>query len=134
MMVKEISRACPRCGAAANRVNTVTMRHHLQYPFSADSLDKEFFYCRDSLCESGYFSTKQAYPISELQSQAQIRGGMICFCFGITASDFQVYQESDQAEVFFKQLDHLAYNCECHCKIKNPAGRGCLKVFKSMHA
>lgn len=132
MKKKKTQASCPHCHQSANKVREVTMRHHLLFPFSINELDKEFFYCRNNLCETGYFSVDEIYSINKFQAQEQIREGMICFCFGITESTFQRFQESDNTALFFEQLDHLAYNSECHCKIKNPAGLGCLKVFKSL--
>ena len=133
MMTAKNSSSCPQCGVLSHRVHTVTMRHHLRFPHSGDKLDGIYFYCRDRECETAYFSgKKEQYPVAAMQSQPQITEGVICFCFGISEAKFNAYAQRGRSDDFFEKLDELAYDSECHCKIKNPAGRGCLKVFKAL--
>lgn len=108
------------------------MRHHLLFPRSNEHLEDSFFYCRNAQCKTAYFSANIHYSVEQLQSQQQIKDGMICFCFGISEAVFYSYQKAGNIKLFFQQLDHLAYQSECHCKIKNPAGTGCLKIFKAL--
>lgn len=126
------SSICPECGQSCHPVKEVTLRHHLLFPLSKEPLQERYHYCSNSTCHVAYFSTATVFHVDCLQSQHQIEANTICFCFGITQAVFEEYIDNDRSEAFFSDLDNLAYGSECHCKVKNPAGRGCLKVFKRL--
>lgn len=124
---------CPKCGIVGNhRVREVTLRHHLRFPLSQKEFSESYYYCGNSDCDIAYYSDSESFEIDCLQSQKQIQDNTICFCFGITQGVFNDYLENDKRTQFFEELDNLAYGSECHCKVKNPAGRGCLRVFKKL--
>ncbi len=97
-----------------------------------EDLSEAHYYCKNHDCDIAYFSHITQYSVTQLQSSGQIQQQTICFCFGITESMFKEYQRQYIEDTFFKELDHLAYSSECFCRVKNPAGRGCLKIFRSM--
>lgn len=125
---------CPNCTQAGNRVREVTLRHHLRFPLSQKEFIESYYYCANSHCDIAYYSGIDVFQIDDLQTQKQIQEKTICFCFGITQSVLNEYLQNDQKAQFFEELDNLAYSSECHCKVKNPAGRGCLRVFKELAA
>lgn len=124
--------SCPQCGNISNSVREVTLRHHLCFPFSKDSLNESYYYCTNNDCSTAYFSENHLYKTNQLQTYNQIMNRTVCYCFGITQANFETYQKQNRLDHFFEELDALAHGSECHCKIKNPAGRGCLKVFKGL--
>ncbi|MEY8204537.1 MAG: hypothetical protein RPR40_05605 [Bermanella sp.] len=125
---------CPACDRLGNTVKAATMRHHLCFPFSMEALSETYYYCAQRHCGVAYFSLQSTFLTEQLQSQSQIKTNTVCFCFGITEYNFKDYDDKGEAALFFAQLDQLAATGECNCRLKNPAGRGCLKTFKSMAA
>lgn len=123
---------CPKCAEHSSRVKEVTLRHHLRFPLSQQDFSDSYYYCANSDCDVAYYSDSHVFTLDCLQSQKQIEDMTVCFCFGITQSMFYEYLKNDQKAQFFEELDNLAYGSECHCKVKNPAGRGCLRVFKKL--
>ena len=127
-----VSVQCPICGHMCNTVKEITMRHHLSFPLSKERYVGKHYFCRNPSCEIAYFSNTQRYLVSQLQSSHQIRQHTVCYCFGITESMFDEYTQSQGNSAFFEELDRLAYSSKCFCRVKNPSGRGCLKIFRSM--
>lgn len=124
---------CPICQGGGQRVQALTIKHHLKFPLNQDVFsDTDYFYCTNRQCSISYFSKHKTYQISDMQSFSQIQKQIICYCFGITETVFNEYIEQDKAEDFFETLDNLAYSTRCYCKAKNPSGKGCLRVFKSL--
>lgn len=131
-MVRQTSASCPRCYQTCRIVRKTTMQHHLRFPLSKARFDDAHYYCRHFSCEIAYFSDTTHYLTSQLQTSSQLQQKMVCFCFGISASAFQEYIVRHGKRAFFDELDTLAHTSECLCRVKNPSGQGCLKVFKSM--
>ena len=122
-------RPCPTCGVDALPVKRLTLQHHLRFPLALQLPDTAYWYCAEQACEQAYFSMAVSFSRQALQSAAAIEAGMRCFCFGITEDIFYAAMQRDQAE-FFAQLDSMAAESTCHCSIKNPSGRGCLRSFR----
>lgn len=122
---------CTECHTQGERVKTVTLRNQLKFPHNIKPLTDDYYYCTNPNCTTAYFSNAESYRVSDLQTEAQIRNKTVCFCFGITEQAFLDYVDSHGAQQFYDALDDLAYNTKCHCKFKNPAGKGCLRKFKS---
>ena len=125
------AKSCPNCKNHCHNVSDTTMRHHLRFPSSMEKLSDTHHYCNNHDCDLAYFSPTCHYSVAQLQTSTQIQQRTICFCFGITEDTFRKYQQQNNENKFFEDLDQLAYSSECFCRVKNPAGRGCLKIFKA---
>ncbi|MBL4706469.1 MAG: hypothetical protein JKY54_18215 [Flavobacteriales bacterium] len=124
---------CPYCYSDGRKVKATTMRHHLKYPYSGDKLLERFHYCTEHDCAVAYFGPSKIYLVSKLQTHNQIKQNTVCYCFGITESQFLEFKSEGVESLFFDQLDYLAEVGNCKCILKNPAGTGCLKTFKSLN-
>jgi hypothetical protein len=125
---------CPNCSGPVNKVNIITMSHHLKYPYcSIIPNDDVFLYCKNPRCQLAYFSENTYYTKDQMQSIPQVLDNTICFCFGITEDTFLAELKAGNRDEFFSNLDQLAGNRKCVCKQKNPSGKGCLATFKRLY-
>lgn len=109
-------------------VSVQTIIHHINEPWRWKQEAEHYYFCNDPSCYVAYFGDN-----GDIITKAQLRShsgqelspqsDLLCYCFGITASD--VTNQPDIRNFVVKQTR----NGICSCKTRNPSGRCCLKDF-----
>ncbi|MDH5444346.1 MAG: hypothetical protein OEY52_02245 [Gammaproteobacteria bacterium] len=117
---------CPANGKTYKRVSRETILHHLNKPWQVDLPEQEYYFCDSKDCDVVYYGEDQ-----RMFTQLDLRTTVgqksenllrpVCYCFDVTQIDLET---RDTAKDFIIQQ---TMNGTCHCQIRNPSGRCCLK-------
>ncbi len=119
------SAPCPQCGQRAMPVAAITLLHHVRQPWNFP-ISEGWRVCENPQCPWVYFKDERHIGIDTVRDlparKNTATNAPVCFCFGITRD-----QATDPAIRRF--VTERTREGRCDCKIRNPAGRCCLKDF-----
>ncbi|MDQ7074542.1 MAG: hypothetical protein Q9O24_05180 [Gammaproteobacteria bacterium] len=129
---KTVRQNCPECGQTGLSVSKQTLLHQLVAPDNRDLSDSDYFFCAESSCSLAYFSAQLFFPTSHLRAFTGSEQKRLCYCFDITATEYQsALQEGGAAKI--KQFVMAQTKAGlCACEARNPSGRCCLLDFKRL--
>lgn len=119
---------CPCNGRESLEVSARTIAHHIKDAWTWHPTARRYFFCDDPACEVVYFGDDGSTILtSQLRTPLGVKEmseeGLLCYCFGVTKSDFQ----RNPATRDFLLAQTKAG--QCSCATSNPSGRCCLKDF-----
>lgn len=122
------SARCPCHGRACREVPYRTLLHHLKTPWHLKMVSQRYYFCDEAMCPVIYFGEDgQCFEQDALRERVghKQRAGedMLCYCFDIRYADAR-----ENLSLKGYVLEQTRANL-CHCDIRNPSGRCCLKDF-----
>ncbi len=130
---KKISLSCPQCESDCRPVTMRTVYQQVRFPENQQIAKDNFYYCSSRECPTAYFS-ESGYSTSKsrLISQQAFQNDTLCYCFDITAEDYQSALQSHHADAIKGFVIQRTKLVDCACEIRNPAGLCCLAKFKQL--
>lgn len=122
------SHKCPLNGKKYSSVNTKTMLHHLNAPWSRTLIQQGYYFCSDLDCDVVYFGQDNSIFIqSDLTTpvwqKTHDEHSTVCYCFGVSLKQAS---ENKLIKQFVIEQTQVA---NCSCETSSPSGRCCLKDF-----
>ena len=120
---------CPVNGKPYREVGRQTILHHIRKPWNKIFPMQKYYFCTDTDCNVVYFAEDNSRVLrNELRESVGQKfrhpKRTICYCFDIKLSDIQ--QDPQQRKQFVVEQTQQS---QCHCQIRNPSGKCCLKDF-----
>ena len=128
--------ACPGCGQPAAEVKANTLLFQLRHPHNQQLQSEHYFFCSNADCDIVYFADNESYNLKHCRTaigqKSHHADRMLCYCFDISESDFlaEIAQHGKSHSQAF--ISRQTKNKTCHCEIRNPSGKCCLKDFKAL--
>ncbi len=121
-------RLCPANQRAGVQVERATVLHHLKRPWAQQLPEQQYYFCDDAQCDVVYFGEDDSVITLDavrtaVGQKSQDNQRTLCYCYGITAEDYQREPEC-KTFVIAQTKDGV-----CACETRNPSGRCCLKDF-----
>ena len=120
-----IEGVCPKCNTKGRKLKKENLRYNLKDISLIEEQDP--YFCINDECDVVYFQGKRTFDNSFLIRPTAQKSkdplATVCFCFGYTRADI------DQ-----KRYEEYRTKKEqgCACSIRNPSGKCCAKLFRSL--
>ena len=129
---------CPQCGTKGQKVANFTVQRIVKKQYKEIISDNDFYLCKDSKCETGYFNNEVGKTIhkNDLKKPLWYKEGadpkLACYCTNITEDDII----KTAIETGLKNMRHIMFFLRGRfgntCKYRNPQGICCEDTFNSM--
>lgn len=116
---------CPRCKTKGRKLKIENLHYNLKDISLIQKCDP--YFCTNDECDVVYFQGKVTFDNSCLirptAQKSNDPNATVCFCFGYTRADIdkKCYDE-------YRRKKELG----CACSVRNPSGKCCAKLFKSL--